>query len=123
MPSSGARLPTTGSWFGRVTTCSWPVVLSLASQAQPLPWMPASAAFTSFLSVSNEPKSFSMADYEREKKKGRRQSAYHIHYPFTGSLPYPPVEGAQFRGRVLTLRAPAGSPPPPLLPGARSTGM
>lgn len=44
MPSRGIRLPVTGSWFARVTRLRVPVSLSLAIQAQPLPWMPARAA-------------------------------------------------------------------------------
>lgn len=61
MPSRGTSVPETGSWFARVTRASVFEALSLASQAQPLPWIPARAALKSLTRASVEPKSFSMA--------------------------------------------------------------
>jgi hypothetical protein len=43
------NLPTTGSWLAYVRIKTWPVSLSLTSHAQPLPWIPASAALNLFL--------------------------------------------------------------------------
>lgn len=50
-----------GSWLGRVTTERVPEVLSLTSQAQPEPWMPARRVLVCFLRLSKEPKSSLMA--------------------------------------------------------------
>lgn len=56
-------MPVTGSWLARVTRPRVPDVLSLTSQAQPEPWMPARAALACFLRLPKEPKSSLMAVY------------------------------------------------------------